>query len=65
MDALVDASQQVLVTLQELKDHHCRWPIGTVGEANFGFCGRKKRAGSYCAVHAKRAFRPPQRKHRL
>ncbi|CAM5397240.1 hypothetical protein AFEL58S_01977 [Afipia felis] len=45
-----------LVPLLQLKDHHCRWPIGDVGEPGFGFCGCSKIAGSsYCQAHTRRA----------
>lgn len=47
------------VTLIELQDHHCRWPIGTPGTPDFVFCGGDKRDGhSYCARHCRMAYQP-------
>jgi GcrA cell cycle regulator len=44
--------------LQELKSHHCRWPYGDPGKADFFFCGGPKiPCLSYCAAHARIAFR--------
>ena len=46
-------------TLLELRDNHCRWPIGNPQEPNFFFCGAERwRSYSYCHHHAKQAFRP-------
>lgn len=43
-----------------LEKEHCRWPYGTPGQADFGWCGRQRTPGLvYCAHHAKRAFAPP------
>lgn len=37
----------------DLRDHHCRFPYGNPGQANFFFCGANKVDGSsYCASHA-------------
>ncbi len=39
-------------SLLTLTRHACRWPIGEPDAADFGFCGRAKAAGAYCAGHA-------------
>lgn len=45
------------VPLEDLRNHHCRWPIGDPRADGFGFCGKRTKAGaSYCADHAKVAF---------
>lgn len=45
-----------LTALADLKDHHCRWPIGDPRSAEFGFCGATAvRAQPYCAHHTHRA----------
>lgn len=37
----------------------CKWPIGDVGDADFGFCCAKQREGSaYCQEHHAIAYRP-------
>jgi GcrA cell cycle regulator len=40
------------VALLELGPNHCRFPLGTPGEATFGFCGKRKEVGPYCMEHA-------------
>jgi GcrA cell cycle regulator len=49
------------VTLLELHDSMCRWPIGHPREAGFGFCGAKSPGGGspYCAYHAQIAYTTP------
>jgi len=43
----------------DLEHHHCRWP----GEVPGHSCGRNKVEGlSYCAEHARRAYRSPDPK---
>lgn len=49
-------------TVLELTDRVCKWPIGDPSDANFGFCGRPRCAGSYCADHSRQAVQQPQPK---
>jgi GcrA cell cycle regulator len=45
------------VSLLDLTDKMCRWPIGDPKEDDFHFCGRPIKAGSpYCEHHAAVAF---------
>jgi GcrA cell cycle regulator len=45
-------------SLLDLAPGNCRWPISTVGNADFTFCGNTNAAGmSYCAGHARMAYR--------
>jgi GcrA cell cycle regulator len=37
--------------LDQLGPRHCRWPIGDVGDAGFGFCGEVIHFGPYCEPH--------------
>lgn len=50
------AQRQTLLTLE---NHHCRWPVGEVGEPGFFFCGHPSAhvldGRPYCAWHARRA----------
>lgn len=47
----------VAVSLLELTDKMCRWPIGDPKDDDFHFCGRASRAGTpYCDHHASVAF---------
>jgi GcrA cell cycle regulator len=43
----------------ELTATVCRWPIGEVGEADFGFCGEQtNQHAPYCAHHLRIAYLP-------
>ena len=51
-------------SLLELAGGDCRWPLGDPGKADFGFCGNHVIAGiSYCAGHARLAYRLPSGRH--
>ena len=47
----------------------CRWPLGDPAQPGFSLCGCPVARGSFCAVHAKVAYRPgpetPQSLERL
>jgi GcrA cell cycle regulator len=46
------------VTIVELRESMCRWPIGDPAQSEFRFCGAKKLLGQgpYCAYHAGIAY---------
>jgi GcrA cell cycle regulator len=49
-------------SLLELKEWHCRWPIGDPTAKGFGFCGNNPVQGlPYCAAHARIGYRPSGR----
>jgi GcrA cell cycle regulator len=51
------------LTLTELDNHTCRWPLGDPRDENFCFCGKKVRAGqTYCEEHAAVAYVKPVKK---
>jgi len=55
------------VSLLELTDQTCRWPISTPGAPDFCFCGNPPVEGlPYCGGHSRLAYRPPEprRQHR-
>jgi GcrA cell cycle regulator len=54
------------VTLMELRESMCRWPLGDPTATEFRFCGAKSPAGSgpYCCHHARIAYQPAQDKRR-
>ena len=53
------------VTVMNVKDTMCKWPIGDPTDPNFSFCGRSSSDGSpYCADHAKLAFQPVRKRER-
>ena len=47
------------VTIMELRDSMCRWPLGDPSTPEFRFCGaRAGTAGPYCGYHAQLAYQP-------
>lgn len=47
------------VTIPTLEAHHCRFPIGDPGTADFRFCGHARHGGGpYCEAHAAIAYAP-------
>lgn len=47
------------ITIMQLSDKTCRWPIGDPAHADFCFCGHGPREGSpYCEYHARMAYQP-------
>lgn len=47
------------VTVLNVSDRMCRWPIGDPAEGEFHFCGHKPKEGSpYCEAHARKAYQP-------
>jgi len=63
-DVVVPMSARV--TLMELRESMCRWPLGDPTAAEFRFCGAKSPAGSgpYCSHHAGIAYQPAQDRRR-
>jgi GcrA cell cycle regulator len=54
------------VTLMELRESMCRWPMGDPTASEFRFCGAKSPIGSgpYCSHHASVAYQPAQDRRR-
>ena len=52
------------LTLLQLNEHTCKWPIGDPLTPDFYFCGQHKETTSpYCEFHHRRAYSPvPPRK---
>jgi len=47
------------VTIMELRDSMCRWPLGDPSTAEFRFCGARSGAAvPYCGYHAQLAYQP-------
>jgi GcrA cell cycle regulator len=56
-----------MVTIMELKEAMCRWPVGDPTSAEFRFCGAKKAVtatGPYCPYHSRIAYQPLQERRR-
>jgi len=53
------------VTIMELKESMCRWPLGDPATPEFRYCGSKSPIGdTYCAHHARIAYQPSQDRRR-
>lgn len=62
-DIVVDISERV--TIMDLRDTMCRWPLGDPTSAEFRFCGGVSREiGPYCAHHSRIAYQPAQDRRR-
>ena len=58
-----EPSPKGFVSLTDLDNHTCRWPIGDPKDENFHFCGNKVRSGqTYCEEHAVIAYVKPTKK---
>jgi GcrA cell cycle regulator len=73
-DALMDAEPETFesvvvpmslrVTIVELKEAMCRWPLGDPATAEFRYCGSHAASGPYCAYHGSLAYQPAQERRR-
>ena len=62
-DVVIPFSERV--TIMELRDSMCRWPMGDPTTPEFRFCGaRTGDTGPYCAGHARMAYQPVQDRRR-
>jgi GcrA cell cycle regulator len=53
------------VTIMELRDSMCRWPVGDPTSAEFRFCGAACESGAtYCTHHARMAYQPSSDRRR-
>ncbi|MBB4197152.1 GcrA cell cycle regulator [Rhodoblastus sphagnicola] len=54
------------VTIMDLREAMCRWPLGDPTNPDFRYCGAKMQigAGPYCLAHARIAYQPAQDRRR-
>jgi GcrA cell cycle regulator len=52
------------VTIVELNEAMCRWPLGDPTNADFRYCGSPALSGPYCAYHGGLAYQPAQERRR-
>jgi GcrA cell cycle regulator len=52
------------VTIVELKEAMCRWPLGDPASPDFRYCGSPAMTGPYCAYHCGLAYQPAQERRR-
>ena len=49
----------MMLSLLQLTEHTCKYPIGDPQEETFGFCGAKSRDGDpYCEYHCRLTYQP-------
>ncbi|HRJ68272.1 MAG TPA: GcrA family cell cycle regulator [Beijerinckiaceae bacterium] len=54
------------ISIMELREGTCRWPMGDPLQPDFVFCGGDCEVGKpYCMAHARVAFQPSQDRRRL
>jgi GcrA cell cycle regulator len=62
-DVVVPMSERV--TIMELREAMCRWPMGDPLTAEFRFCGARCTAGTaYCTYHSRIAYQPASDRRR-
>jgi GcrA cell cycle regulator len=54
----------VRVTIVELREAMCRWPLGDPSSAEFRYCGSPTHAGPYCSYHGGLAYQPADGRRR-
>ncbi len=53
------------VTIVELRETMCRWPLGDPSSSDFRYCGSPSHSGTpYCCHHGKLAYQPTQDRRR-
>ena len=54
------------VTIMDLRESMCRWPVGDPMSSEFRYCGDKASAGEgpYCTFHSRMAYQPMQDRRR-
>jgi GcrA cell cycle regulator len=56
-DVVIPFSERV--TIMDLREYMCRWPMGDPTTAEFRFCGGRSVTGMpYCGYHARIAYQP-------
>jgi GcrA cell cycle regulator len=62
-DVVIPMSERV--TIMELKEAMCRWPLGDPATPEFRYCGARSPVGTpYCAYHGRVAYQPVQERRR-
>ena len=60
-DVVVPMSRRV--SIMELKEGVCRWPLGDPQHTDFAYCGSDCSSGApYCGFHSKIAYQPSERR---
>ena len=65
LDEDVVVPMSLRVTIVDLKEAMCRWPLGDPSSSDFRYCGSPVAGGSpYCTHHGKLAYQPVQDRRR-
>ncbi|RCL02918.1 MAG: GcrA cell cycle regulator [Candidatus Tokpelaia sp. JSC161] len=60
------SSHHIHITLLQLTESSCRWPLGDPLNEDFHFCGAASEEGSpYCSYHSSIAFQPLTERRRV
>ena len=52
-----DPVPAIVVSMEKLEPHHCRWIYGDPGASQWGYCGQEREGPlPYCQQHSKRAY---------
>ena len=58
--AQAQVGEMLKVSLEEISESACRWPIGDPTTEEFAYCGiQTAKSRSYCAGHCRMAYKPP------
>ena len=61
----LDIPVEQRLTLLQLNEHTCKWPIGDPLSPDFYFCGQASNEGQpYCEFHSRRAYHQLEKKKR-
>ena len=61
----LDIPVEKRLTLLQLNEHTCKWPIGDPLTPDFYFCGQHSEEGKpYCDFHSRRAYHQIEKKKR-
>lgn len=56
----IDPRTPGLLRMEDLKKHHCRWPLNSAAGGEYYFCGESVIAGKpYCQAHCDAAYNKP------
>jgi GcrA cell cycle regulator len=62
----VEIPESQRVSIMELRDTTCRWPLGDPSKPDFAFCGGRAVTGlPYCGHHCRIAYQPAAERRRL
>jgi GcrA cell cycle regulator len=62
----IEIPESQRVSIMELRDSTCRWPLGDPSKPDFAFCGGRAVSGlPYCGHHCRIAYQPAAERRRL